>query len=285
MPERKYMFLDRNRPETIASLISQALDTAIRETGKKQVEIAKIIGVNRNTLTNWRKGRTVPSDRDFNSFLNFLGQLNPPIGEDFFTGAYKNEPDVDDPAFVAAMSEELGQYAKEIGLNLNFLRFVLDLIKGAFLEDEFYHFQWGPIQMKENSVPSDPEKLNVHERLIQGKSSTAKAAGDFRIGDRILTKADLKAIVEIQDRIFEEVALRLIKRGLDMGREVRMADQLRKEKYLRAKEESGDAEVSKKDMVLTVGELGEIDQYFKMYMKGVPDDTLITDIPWDSIEM
>lgn len=284
MPERKYMFLDRNRPETIASLISQALDTAIRETGKKQVEIAQIIGVNRNTLTNWRKGRTVPSDRDFNSFLIFLGQLNPPITEEFFTGAFKNDPYLENPDYVAAMGEELRQYANDIGLNLNFLRFITDYIKSVGVDKEFFFYQWGPIRTKDNEVPSDPEKLAVHERLVPAESKVANAAGDFRVADRVLSKIDLNVIKDIQDHVMEDVTLRFIKRKLEMDREVREANRRRKEKYLKAKENAGGAELSDRDMVLTVGEMGEIDKYYKKCFAEVSDDTLITDIPWNSVE-
>lgn len=286
MTERRYRFLDKNRLELIIPLINQALDIAIRETNKSQGQIAEIIGVNKNTLTNWRKGRSIPSDRDFESFLSFLGKLDPPITEDYFTGAYKDDPYTEDPDYVAAMGEELKQYAKSIGLNLNFLRYVLEIMKDLDFENNFYIFQWGPIRVIDNKVPSDPEKMSVHERLIPGESKFAKAAGDFRVGDRVLSRIDLKVINEIQDRIFEEIALRLIKRSLDMKLEVDTANEFRREKYLKAKEKNGES-ISDKDIVLTVGELEDIDKYFKDFlsnrMEDISDETLITEIPWDSL--
>lgn len=284
MAKRSNRFLDKNRSEMFVPLVNQALDIAIRETRKSQGQIAKEIGVNKNTLTNWRKGRTTPSDRDFESLLAFLKQLDPPITEDYFTGSYLGDPYTEDPDYVAAMGEELRQYANDIGLNLNFLRFITDYIKSVGVDKEFFFYQWGPIRTKDNEVPSDPEKLAVHERLVPAESKVANAAGDFRVADRVLSKIDLNVIKDIQDHVMEDVTLRFIKRKLEMDREVREANRRRKEKYLKAKENAGGAELSDRDMVLTVGEMGEIDKYYKKCFAEVSDDTLITDIPWNSVE-
>lgn len=283
MAKRRYRFLDNGRPELIASRINQALDIAIQETGKKQWQIAEEIAVSKNTLTNWRKGRTVPNDHDFGMFLNFLGQLNPPITEEFFNGAFKDDPYVEDPDYVAAMSEDLKQYAKDIGLDLNFLRYVVNS-----LGFEEYYIPYGPIRMKENKIPSKPDELHAHERLIPAESNVAEAAGDFRVGKRILSKVDLYIIAELQDLLGAKLLiLNFLRLDLDMHSALRKANELRREKYLKALENSEGAELSTNDMVLTVGEMESIDKYFKRCLKGfmddVSDDTLITEIPWENM--
>lgn len=280
MAKRRHKILDKGRPEAIASKINQALNIAMRETEKTQEQIAKEIGVNKNTLTNWRKKRSVPSDYDFESFLNFLGKLDPPITEEFFNGAFNDDPYSEDPDYVAAMENKLKQYANDIGLDLNFLRFVVSIMKDAAVDEEFYYYQWGPIRTKDNKVPSDPEKLDAHERLMPVPSNVAESAGDFRVGNRILSQIDLNVIKDIQDHVLEDVGLMFLKRRLDMSRELRVANEFRKEKYLKAKERSGGAELSDKDIVLTVGELSTIDKYYRINFQNVPADTLITDIPF-----
>lgn len=64
-------------------LVVRALNTAMQQTGKTQGQLAKIIGVNKNTLTNWRKGST-PNNKDFGKLLKFLGTLDPPITKGYF---------------------------------------------------------------------------------------------------------------------------------------------------------------------------------------------------------
>ena len=280
MTKRKYKFLDKGRREIIASRIDQVLDIAIRETGMKQWQIADEISVSKNSISNWRKGRSIPSDRDFDRLLAFLGKLDPPITEDFFYGAFVDDPFTEDPDYVAEMGKELAQYAKDIELDLDFLRF---LMKNEGFEE--VGCLWGPIWMKGNQVPSDPGKLKVHERLTSAESKVARAAGDFRMGNRVLSKTDLNIIKEWQGFIVRVMYLSFIKRRLEMEGEVKAADELRQKKYLKAKENAGDAELSNRDMILTVGEMGTIDKYYREFMKEIPDDTLITEIPEDKMSI
>lgn len=275
---RRYRFLEEGSREKIAEKIRDALDIAVREKKKTQGQIAKIIEVNKNTLTNWRQGRVKPRDDEFRRFLAFLGRLDPPIGIEFFNSIFEDDPYGEDSHYVASMGESLKQYARVLGLDLNFLRFI---ISSAGFEDIYE--QWGPIVMEGNKAPSDPEKLKVHRRLTPRESNVAKYAEDFRIGSRILNVNDLNVVKELQDFILRVLSLSLLDRRLQMEKEINAADEMRKEKYLRAKQGKAALLIKDEDMILTVGELGSIDKYYKEFTKELPEDLLITEIPWEDL--
>lgn len=273
MTERRFKFLDKNRPDKIASLISDALDIAVRETGKRQWQIAETIGVSENTLSRWRKGGSIPRDRDFEKLLGFLGQLEPPITEEFFNGAFKDDPYVDDPDYVSAMSEDLRQYANHIGLSLDLMRFMIST--ESF--EELYP-QWTPIVLEPKKHPDDSENDLKLFRPSVPKTSVANKAKEFRIGNSVLNEIDLHVFRDFQDYVEKMLRLWTVSRMLTMKSEVEKANEVRNRKVKEAlkKGENGQSDVH--DITLTVGELGAIDPYFKIWIQPFPEDLLISDI-------
>lgn len=270
---RRYRFLDKNRKEIIASLISDALDIAIRETGKRQWQIAETIGVSENSLTRWRKGWSIPRDRDFEKLLEFLGRLDPPIGEDFFSGAFKDEPYIEDPDYVSAMSEDLRQYANHIGLSLDLMRFMIST--ESF--EEIYP-QWTPIVLESKKHPDDSGIDLKHFRPSVPKSKVAKKAKEFRIGNRVLNEIDLHVFRDFQDYVVKTLRLWAVSRMITMNSEVEMADEVRNRKVKEALKKGDDGQSDIHDIALTVGELGAIDPYFRIWSQPFPEDMLITNI-------
>lgn len=64
----------RKASKRFTFLVNQALDYAMQRTGKTQEQVAKAMGVNKNTLTGWRQGGI------------------PAITEEYFDGALYENP-------------------------------------------------------------------------------------------------------------------------------------------------------------------------------------------------
>lgn len=198
--------------EYFCKKFNTALKMWKEKTGKKQEDFAKKIFVSANSFSAYKKG-TLPSDETFELMIKEFRNAGLDITEEFFLYStheekYRSSKEYVEDEVVRGRMD----FAEEIGVSLEFLRFVWDCI------DTSQYPVWSPIIKLPTGQPFENEykrkplmKTEVDTDFLQVQTDEGK----YLLGD-----IDIHILKDIQRQVECFIEYLFLQRRKDMEEEV-----------------------------------------------------------------
>lgn len=183
---------------------------------RNQQVFADLVGCNKNSISDYMNGKTVPEKRSLRKIAEVLGcdvsELLP-FGHDEL---YKYSQD-----YINQYGDELSQYAQKVGLSLFLLRGLREVVSdfdGSFPVFLPFTLNPDPFCGKENSLvrmppesPSDSAKMETKYQLFQIQR------GEKRI---TMSYCDVNFLKALQDELVSVVERAFVERAKEMDEEM-----------------------------------------------------------------
>ena len=258
-----------------AKRFSELIEEWKTKTGGTQEQFATACLSNKNSIGNYKKGKSIPTDATINEMITVFNDagMNVKI-EDFMLPAYTGLS-LNDPSRVKMIQDHSREVAEKIGLSEDFLRFLSDNTSFHDIKDGYC--VWTPLcrefggkndSIEFNGRAKGLEKLKGHKIIRYGRrfklrthlplddqSFTLNATENTNI---FLSETDMYILKEMQDQIVEMIEYLYFAHRRKLENQVTKA-------ILRANQ--FDEKGNLKSAPLSNDDLIAIDPYMKRYLE------------------